>query len=733
MIKFILRIPCGIRNAFAFSLFRARFDRRRPAILEVMSSERTEMQGPPERHRARQMSLNKVNPPTQIPGYEPQRFLGAGAYGEVWVALERNTGRRVAVKFYAHCGGLDWSLLSREVEKLAFLFADRYVVQLLGVGWDSDPPYYIMEYLERGSLADRLEQGPLPVAQAVLIFQDVAVGLLHAHAKGVLHCDLKPANILLDADNRPRLADFGQSRLSHEQSPALGTLFYMAPEQADLEATPDASWDVYALGALLYSMLTGSPPHRSGENIDEFERTVDLKQRLARYRQLIESSPPPSLHRRIPGVDRALADIVDRCLAVDPRQRYANIQAVLDALRMRAARRARRSMMLLGALGPALLLAVVSWFAWQGFNAAVQRSDEALTERALGSNGFAAQYVARTAVYELERRFQAVEQIAASERFCRAAARCANSPEVNRILAQMNAPDISDEERTEFRDQFRANPERQALQDVLEELMEQVMKPQSNDDASSWFFCDAQGISTARIGQGDTVGRNFAWRSFFHGGPQDRDESWRPKPDEHIDDTTLSAVFRSRATHRWVVAVSTPVFSLGPDRRFLGVVALTVEVGKFVDLPGLRQQFAVLVDQRPGENEGIILFHPLFKRLFNEQHVLPDRFKDCRIESGDLPNDDHPDRQRFYRDPVSADSEGGPYRGHWLARMEPVLVRKAQTGWVVIVQQAYDTAIGSTLADLQSELVRYGLAALALVAIIMGLLWAYTTRISGRF
>ena len=120
----------------------------------------------------------------------------------------------MAIKFYAHRGGLDWSLLAREVEKLAFLFADRYVVQLLGVGWDADPPYYIMEYLERGSLADRIAAGPLPVDEAVALFREVATGLVHAHGKGVLHCDLKPANVLLDQDGRPRLADFGQSRLS---------------------------------------------------------------------------------------------------------------------------------------------------------------------------------------------------------------------------------------------------------------------------------------------------------------------------------------------------------------------------------------------------------------------------------------------------------------------------------------------------------------------------------------
>ena len=124
-----------------------------------MSIDPTEIQGGVERRRASEMSLQRGRPPTQVPGYEPERFLGVGAYGEVWVAVERNTGRRVAIKFYAHRGGLDWSLLSREVEKLAFLFADRYVVQLLGVGWDADPPYYIMEYLEQGSLADRIAAG----------------------------------------------------------------------------------------------------------------------------------------------------------------------------------------------------------------------------------------------------------------------------------------------------------------------------------------------------------------------------------------------------------------------------------------------------------------------------------------------------------------------------------------------------------------------------------------------
>src|SRR5688572_20166001 len=256
-----------------------------------MAADYTEQQSPADLVRSKELSLERTRPPTEVPGYETQRFIGSGAYGEVWAGVDRNTGRRVAIKFYAHRRGVDWSLLSREVEKLVFLSADRYVVQLLEVGWEAEPPYYVMEYVENGSLEDLLRsQGTFSVPAAVEMFREIAVGLNHAHGRGVLHCDLKPANILLDQDHRPRLAGFGQSRLSREQRPALGTLFYMAPEQADLEAVPDARWDVYALGAILYCMLVGAPPHRDEESVRKMESNADLSDRLARYRQAIRSA-----------------------------------------------------------------------------------------------------------------------------------------------------------------------------------------------------------------------------------------------------------------------------------------------------------------------------------------------------------------------------------------------------------------------------------------------------------
>ena len=173
----------------------------------------------------------------------------------------------------------------------------------------------------------------------------------------------------------------------------MGTLFYMAPEQARLSEAPDARWDVYALGAVLYCMLTGHPPHRSAELVNKLERATDLQKRLNLYCRSIRKSPLPGEHRRLPGVDRNLEEIIDRCLAPKPEDRFPNVQAVLTELDARDARKARRPMMLLGAIGPALLMLVVFFFALWGFGAALGHSEKALTERALTTNEFVAQFV----------------------------------------------------------------------------------------------------------------------------------------------------------------------------------------------------------------------------------------------------------------------------------------------------------------------------------------------------
>ncbi len=115
--------------------------------------------------------MQATTPPAKVPGYRLTQFLGAGAFGQVWIGRDLNTGRDVAVKFYLHRGGVNWSLLSREVKSLVQLSADRYVVQVLEVGWEAEPPYYVMELISGGSLEDMLKtRTRLPAAEAVEIF-----------------------------------------------------------------------------------------------------------------------------------------------------------------------------------------------------------------------------------------------------------------------------------------------------------------------------------------------------------------------------------------------------------------------------------------------------------------------------------------------------------------------------------------------------------------------------------
>ncbi len=694
------------------------------------STERTEGQSPDERRQAIELSLRRTRPPGQAPGYEPLEFLGAGAYGEVWVAIDRNTGRRVAIKFYSHQGGLDWSLLTREVEKLRFLFADRYVVQLIEVGWEAEPPYYVMEYVEHGSLAKRLgDGGRLPVAEAVKLFREVAIGLVHAHGKGVLHCDLKPANVLLDQDGRPRLADFGQARLSHEQTPSLGTLFYMAPEQADLQAAPDARWDVYALGALLYTMLVGEPPHRSPLTVSALEQPSGLAHRLERYRELLRSAPPPEAHRKLPGVDRALADIVERCLATDPAARFPNVQTVLDALQARDTRRSRQPLIMLGALGPVLLMAVMALFAWRGFEAAYRLANAELTKKALDSKQYYARFVASAAAYELERRYELVDDTAAATEFRQRLAPLIDDDALRPKLIRLSDPDFAapDDQLTPELRAERAELE-QALLDnqsrsYLEDYFQQKLANDRGVKVASWFFTDARGLQLVRVPSNRVnIGSNFGWRTYFHGGPLERDPAWRPGPDDHVRETQLSAVFQSTSSNLWVVGISTPIYR---GEEFLGVLALTVEVGQFADLRGSgeNREFAVLVDGRPS-NTGVIVQHELFTKLLEQNRgAFLRRFRDYRVPLQEIGATE--DR---YQDPFAKDALGADYRGNWLAAKVPVRVRDEDTGLFVIVQERYDEAIGQALSPLKTVAITRSLLGVAAMVVIVTGLWAYVLR-----
>lgn len=676
-----------------------------------MSFEFTAEQTPADRQRSKDLSLQRTHPPTEIPGYQIQRFLGAGAYGEVWVGVDRNTGRKVAIKFYLHRQGVDWSLLSREVEKLRFLSADRYVVQLLDVGWDADPPYYVMEYVEHGSLDDLLRrEGRLPAAQAVALFQELAVGLSHAHGKGVVHCDLKPANILLDQDHKPRLADFGQSRLSHEQKPALGTLFYMAPEQADLHAVPDVRWDVYALGAILYTLLVGLPPHRNDDTVSKIDAADELEDRLSRYRHAIRSGPPPAEHRRAPGVDRALAEIIDRCLAVNPADRFDNVQAVLDALEARALNRSRLPLMVLGFVGPLLVLLITAFFSYRGYARAVENAEHGYSAWALRNNQFAAQLAAEKVTGQIGRYFELASAEARDPQFLPLFFNVVDS---SPGLQKVNDPATSDADLDQARGAFRNEASRGELERHLEARMAEYQRLAARDARvprfASMFVNDHRGNQLASAFDDRSVslsiGLNWSHRTYFHGGPLELEPASRPPVNPpHIEGTHLSAVFYSNSQKVWKVAISTPIErEQNGQRVFAGILVLTVDLSDFristASPTPDENRFLVLVDGRLGAERGTILYHPLFRDLAGDELTVPQALlKDPQFRVPDSLLDGEGDAE--YRDPLGkfADPAAARFDRRWLAassRVEPPIgaSRNSESGLVVLVQSDYQAVV----------------------------------------
>jgi hypothetical protein len=741
-----------------------------------MSEDFTQQQPLDEQLEAERLSMKATVPPANLPGYRLEKFIGAGAFGQVWVATDKNTGRRVAIKFYLHRGGVDWSLLAREVTNLVQLSADRFIVQVLDVGWDANPPYYVMEYLESGSLESSLEaRGRLPISQAIDLFYGICVGLNHSHGKGVLHCDLKPANVLLDQDLQPRLADFGQSRMTHDQTPALGTLFYMAPEQADLNAVPDARWDVYGLGAILYRMLTGAPPHRSSQLLKQIDTAGSLPKRLEQYRQAILRDGPPRDHHRRRGVDRPLAEIVDGCLAVDPDHRFANVQQVIEALDRRAIRRQRRPLVLLGIVGPLLLLVLTMVLTTRSIFETRATVAATLRQRAAESNRLAAMFAAKNFELQLRDYFQFVEDKASATELQNALANALADEE----FAQLRQ-EVADGNRSEvIRRAFLDHPARAELQQVLSQYLAKYDGTPSATgqiDLATVFVTDNAGTMLAIAYDEpvpfdeDSTGRNFAYRAYFHGGRDDFEPGEQPDAIKPLQGAHLSPAFLSSATGYWKVAVSAPVLIQSPrlpDAPPDAVFVATTNLGGFdlmrdsasgvagraakpqsdgedsggedavaVPVPQATEkrlnQVAMLVDSRPGERRGTIIQHPLINHpeldSIDSQAIQTDRVStvpestlDALLAKQDIE----------FRDPMSEFPGGEQFEGLWIAAIESVSVPRIgneanraerDSDLCVLVEYRW-TEVIAPVGELVTKLMWYGATAVVAILVVIFLLW----------
>jgi serine/threonine-protein kinase len=263
----------------------------------------------------------------RIPGYEAETVLGRGGMGIVFRARHLRLNRLVALKMVLagpYAGPQERARFQREAEAVAALRHPN-IVQIYDIGDSDGRPYFTMEYVEGGSLARKLAGAPQPARQAAALLSALAAAMEAAHQSGIVHRDLKPANILLTADAAPKISDFGLARRLDGESgltrtgAALGTPSYMAPEQA--QGNPDAvgpAADIYALGAILYELLTGRPPFQAKT------ATETVQQLLSQ-----DPVPPSRLNARVP---RDLETICLKCLHKEPQRRYAAAAALAEDL-----------------------------------------------------------------------------------------------------------------------------------------------------------------------------------------------------------------------------------------------------------------------------------------------------------------------------------------------------------------------------------------------------------------
>src|SRR5881296_3837011 len=265
--------------------------------------------------------------PIEFGDYELLEEIGQGSQGVVYRARQKSLNRIVALKVIAlgHWATEPHVKRFRREAEAAARLNHPGIVPIYEVGERDGACYFSMGLVEGGQLDAVARREPIPIRYAAEVIAKLARTVSYAHEHGILHRDIKPGNILLDAKGEPHLTDFGLARLVETESTVtrtmevLGTPSYMAPEQAvGNNAGVTRATDIYGLGAVLYQLLTGHPPFAGGTTFETVRLVLDTEPRQPRLLN--------------PKVDRDLATICLMCLDKDPQRRYSSALALAEDL-----------------------------------------------------------------------------------------------------------------------------------------------------------------------------------------------------------------------------------------------------------------------------------------------------------------------------------------------------------------------------------------------------------------
>src|SRR3954454_773369 len=257
-------------------------------------------------------------PELTIGSYRLLEPLGSGGMSSVYRAEHIESGHEVAVKILPRSLAKTPAMLQRFLREAESAEALEHpnIVAIYDRGVDQGRHYLVLEFVRGGDLHDRVRnEGPLAVDEAVSVIRHVAEGLQYASALGLVHRDIKPANLLLSPEGEVKIIDLGLALKSEDEDErvtrdgtTVGTVDYMAPEQArDSRATSDRS-DIYSLGCTFYYLLTGSPPFAGG----------DVAEKLRAH----ATEAPPDVRSIRPAVPEALAKLIQKMMAKKPENRF---------------------------------------------------------------------------------------------------------------------------------------------------------------------------------------------------------------------------------------------------------------------------------------------------------------------------------------------------------------------------------------------------------------------------